>query len=169
MLFKDALRRQPTWEGLHDGLGWSRLRLGRFHLARRAFQAALDRDPGYVDALIGLGSVEFELGAYDEALARLSPALEQLAADREARPRERANVRAKVAWSLYHLGRYDEALVAFEQALRDAPDWHGIHGGIGWTHLRLGRKTEARAAFERALRLNPEYADALEGLRLVSS
>ena len=25
--FKTALRRQPTWEGLYNGLGWSRLRL----------------------------------------------------------------------------------------------------------------------------------------------
>ena len=38
--FKTALRRQPTWEGLHNGLGWSRLRLGRYQLAAAAFQSA---------------------------------------------------------------------------------------------------------------------------------
>src|SRR5262249_60021418 len=40
--FKTALQRQPTWEGLYDGLGWSRLRLNRPSLARDAFRAALD-------------------------------------------------------------------------------------------------------------------------------
>src|SRR5581483_3849766 len=28
--FKAAIRRQPGWEGLHDGLGWSRYRLRRY-------------------------------------------------------------------------------------------------------------------------------------------
>jgi tetratricopeptide (TPR) repeat protein len=78
-------------------------------------------------------------------------------------------VRAKIAWSLYYLGRYEETRVAFEQALREAPDWHGLHSGIGWTQLHLGRKAQARAAFEQALKLRPDYADAQERLRRASS
>jgi Flp pilus assembly protein TadD len=39
---------------------------------------------------------------------------------------------------------------------------------MGWSLVRLGRRNEARAAFERALRLQPGYADAAEGLKLVS-
>ena len=36
--FKAALRRQPAWEGLHNGMGWSRFRLKRYHLAVEAFR-----------------------------------------------------------------------------------------------------------------------------------
>ena len=49
--FKTVLRRQPTWEGSYNGLGWSRLRLNRPHLAQDAFWAALDTNPDYIDAL----------------------------------------------------------------------------------------------------------------------
>jgi tetratricopeptide (TPR) repeat protein len=77
-------------------------------------------------------------------------------------------VQAKVAWSLYHLGRYKEALVAFETGVRAGRDVHLFHAGMGWCYLRLQRVAEARAAFERALTLEPGYRDALDGLRLTS-
>ena len=76
--FKTLLRRQPGWEGLYDGLGWSRLRAGRPRLAREAYRAALAIEPEYVDALVGLGSAEFELKRYAEALPPLTTALRRL-------------------------------------------------------------------------------------------
>ena len=81
---------------------------------------------------------------------------------------ELPDARAKLAWSLYYLGRYDAALAAFGEALRAAPDGYGLHNGLGWTYLRLGRKAEAQAAFRRALALRPDYEDAREGLRQAS-
>ena len=165
--FKAALRRQPTWDGLYDGLGWSRLRLKRYHLAAEAFLEALDRNPDHTDALIGLGSAHFELGRYDAALAPLQKALRRTTLFRDAQ-QELPEARAKLAWSFYYLERYEEALDTFGEALRAAPDGHGLHNGRGWTLLRLGRKTEARAAFHRALALQPNYEDAREGLRQAS-
>ena len=161
------LRRQPGWEGPYDGLGWSRLRLGRFVLAGDAFRAALDRDPGYTDAAIGLGTVEFERSRYQAALARLTPALRELQS-RKSDASEQASVAASIAWSLYYLERPAEALPAFRHALALAPDWSGLHSGIGWTLLRLGRRDEARTSFERALETQPGYADAEKGLKLAS-
>ena len=76
--FKAAIRRQPGWEGLHDGLGWSRFHLKRYHLAAEAFRAALDLNPDFADARIGLGSALFELSRYDEALANLQAAARQV-------------------------------------------------------------------------------------------
>lgn len=167
--FKTVLRRQPAWEGLHDGLGWSRLRLRRYHLAVEAFQAALDRSPDYTDALVGLGSAHFELGRYETALPSFRKALGNMATLLGPEPPEAQSVRAKIAWSLYYLGRHREALGEFERALRSAPDGHGLHNGVGWALLRLGERAQARAAFQRALALRPGYADALEGLRLAGS
>jgi protein O-GlcNAc transferase len=166
--FKAAIRRQPNWEGLHDGLGWSRFHLKRYHLAAEAFRTALDLNPDYADARIGLGSAQFELSRYDEALASLQVAARQLEPLVGGRPRELANVHAKIAWSLYYLNQPQPAIKSFERALRSRPDWHGLHNGIGWCHLKLGQRIEARAAFQRALELKPDYADALEGLRQAS-
>jgi Flp pilus assembly protein TadD len=79
--------------------------------------------------------------------------------------RDAAAARARLAWSLYYLGRFPEALHAFERALRAAPQGAGLHNGLGWCLLRLGDRRQARTAFERALTLQPGYEDALEGLR----
>ncbi|MDJ0637047.1 MAG: serine/threonine-protein kinase [Xenococcaceae cyanobacterium MO_188.B29] len=56
-------------------------------------------------------------------------------------------------------GRYQDALVAFEQAIRinDSPDaWLGK----GMTLKELGRPQEALAAYDQALRCNPDYPRA---------
>ncbi len=166
--FKTTLRRQPTWEGLHNGLGWSRIRLGRYHLAAEAFRAALDLNPNYTDAMIGLGTAQFEIGRYEAALPHFQTALRRLEPLAGPDPSEVPSVRAKLAWTLYYLGRYREALSVFEQGIRATPDWHGLHNGAGWCYLKLGQKAQARAAFQRALTLKPDYDDAREGLRQAS-
>jgi protein O-GlcNAc transferase len=165
IVFKATLRRQPSWDGLYDGLGWSRLRLGRYHLAIEAFQAALDLSPDHGDALIGLGSALFELGRYEAAIPPLDRALRGMATLLGHEAREAPIARARLAWSLYYVGRHVEALDAFERALRAAPQGAGLYNGLGWCHLRLGDRSRARSAFERALALQPGYEDAAEGLR----
>jgi Flp pilus assembly protein TadD len=136
-------------------------------LAADAFRASLERHPAYLDAVIGMGTVEFQRGRYDAALAQLTPALRQLESN-GARDSERAAVAANIAWCLYYLGRPAESLPVFQRAIALEPNWWGLHNGMGWSLVRLGRRNEARAAFERALRLQPGYADAAEGLKLVS-
>ena len=166
--FKTGLRRQPSWEGLYDGLGWSRLRLGYLRLAREAFRAALAIAPEYVDALIGLGFAEYELKRYAEALSPLTTALRQMRPLVGDEPPQASRVRAKIAWSLYHLGRYQDALVAFQTGAQAQRDAHVFHAGMGWCYLRLQRLGDARVAFARALALEPNDGDALDGLRLTS-
>jgi len=163
--FKTALRRQPGWEGLHNGLGWSRLRLGRYQMATTAFQAALDRNPDYVDALNGLGSAQFERGNYEAALPALEKALDGSRRALSAEPPEVTVLRGKMAWSLYYLERNREALAMFIRASLAAPDSYQYQLGMGWCYLKLGQRDDARAAFRRALKLGPHDEAAREGLR----
>jgi len=166
--FKTGLRRQPTWAGLYNGLGWSRFRLKRHHLAVGAFRPALDRNPSYVDALNGLGSALFELRQYDLALPPLEQALRGSQPLLSKEPTEALALRAKVASSLYHLGRFREALASFTRASLAAPDSRELQEAIGWCHIQLGQKDQAREAFQRALLLGPGNRTALEGLRRAS-
>jgi tetratricopeptide (TPR) repeat protein len=168
IVFKAGLRRQPSWEGLYNGLGWSRFKLGRYHLAIEAFQAALDLAPDHGDALIGLGTALFELGRYELAIPPLDRGLRGMKTAMGKEALEAAAARARLAWSLYYVGRHVEALNAFERALRAAPQGAGLYNGLGWCHLKLGNRQQARSAFERALALQPGYDDAAEGLRQAS-
>jgi tetratricopeptide (TPR) repeat protein len=163
--FKTALQRQPTWEGLHNGLGWSRLRLGRYHLAIAAFRPALERNPEYFDALHGLGSALLELGDYENALPPLEKALHGSRPLVGEEPPETAAIRAKVAWSLYYLQRYREALQMFIRASLGTPDSYQLHAGMGWCYLKLGQRDDARTAFKRALQLRPDDEGVRDGLR----
>ena len=163
--FKSAVRRQPTWEGLYNGLGWSRLRLGRNQLAASAFQAALHKNPDYIDALNGLGSAQFERGHYEAALVPLDKALQGSRRALSAEPPEVTTLRGKIAWSLYYLERYREALAMFIRASLAAPDSHQYQVGMGWCYLKLGQKDDARAAFQRAQKLGPTDDTVREGLR----
>jgi tetratricopeptide (TPR) repeat protein len=167
--FKSALRRQPGWEGLYNGLGWSRLRLARYHLAIVAFRQAIDRNPDYVDAINGLGSALFELGQYDAALPLLEKALRGTRPLVGHDPPETSPLRQKVAWTLYYVGRYREALAMFIRANLAAPNSHQSLVGMGWCYMQLGQKGDARAAFQRALQLGPTDEAAREGFRRAGS
>lgn len=52
--FRKGLTVRPAWQGLHNGLGWTYLKLGDRAKARESFQRALQLDPNYADARAGL-------------------------------------------------------------------------------------------------------------------
>jgi len=162
--FKTTLRRQPTWEGLYNGLGWSRLRLNRPHLARDAFRAALDANPAYTDAMAGWGLALYELDEYDSAIPALDQATATLEASLGREAPELVDLREALAWSLYRTGRFGEAAVEFERVIKARPNGPEPQAALGWSYLRMGRRGAARAAFLRALELAPNSPDAARGL-----
>lgn len=52
--FVKGIRARPKWHGLHNGLGWTYLKLGDRAKARESFQRALRLEPDYPDARAGL-------------------------------------------------------------------------------------------------------------------
>jgi tetratricopeptide (TPR) repeat protein len=166
--FKTALHRQPTWEGLYNGLGWSRLRLQRPQLAYDAFRSALDANPQYTDALAGLGLALYEMGNYAAALPALEQAVGSLEGALGHGAPELVDLREAIAWSLYRSGRYGEAAVEFERVVQARPERPGLQAALGWAYLNGGRRGDARAAFQRALELAPDSRDAARGLALAS-
>ena len=167
--FKTTLRRQPTWEGLYNGLGWSRLRLNRPQLARDAFRAALDANPAYTDAMAGWGLALYELDEYAAAIPALDQATATLEASLGRDAAELVDLREALAWSLYRTGRFGEAAVEFERVIKARPGGPEPQAALGWSYLRLGRRGEARAAFLRALELAPNSPDAARGLSQASA
>ncbi len=163
--FRLTIARQPEWGGLYAGLGWTRYRVGRYHIALEAFQQAQRLDAANRDAAVGTAFLFFELQRYAEAL----PRLEQLTRDGEGslfrKPTvDLEEVRSRYAWTLFYLGEYDHARAEFVKGIAARPDWYGLQNGLGWSLLRLGNRAEARAHFQQALRLQPRFPDALAGL-----
>ena len=59
----------------------------------------------------------------------------------------------------YESERHEEALVAFEVAIRLDPEDAEAHNNKGNALFELGRHDEALAAYEEAIRLDPDDAD----------
>jgi len=59
-------------------------------------------------------------------------------------------------WSLFEVGRFDEALVYFDKSVELEPAYPFGHSAIGVYHQSLGHVDEAIESFERAVMLSPE-------------
>lgn len=67
-------------------------------------------------------------------------------------------------WRLFEQGKLEEAVAAFETALRENPkDQMGLRG-LGWATLKLGQPAKAEATFRQVLKLWPDESSALNGL-----
>jgi predicted O-linked N-acetylglucosamine transferase (SPINDLY family) len=65
--------------------------------------------------------------------------------------------------TLFELGRFDDALAAYDRALTLNPDLAQARSGGGDVLVRLARYNDARAAYDDALARNPELAEAWLG------
>lgn len=66
-------------------------------------------------------------------------------------------------------GRFEEALRAFEEAVRADPGNPVAHYNVGALKLQIGETDEAIAEFQEAVRLDPEYLKARQNLGTVLS
>jgi len=66
--------------------------------------------------------------------------------------------------TLQELGRLDEALASYNQAIALKPDYAEAHSNLGNTLHELGRLDEAEASCAQAIALKPDFAEAYYNL-----
>jgi tetratricopeptide (TPR) repeat protein len=62
--------------------------------------------------------------------------------------------------ALGQVGKIEEAIAHYEQALRIKPDFAETHYNLGLALSRIGKIQDAIGHYEQALRLKPDYAEA---------
>ena len=191
--FLDALELDPEWVAPRMGLAMVALRrdepfkivhhleraieadpgypdayveLGRYYgsmaepaLAKATFERWTNRVPEDADMLINAGLTVFDAADYAQALDFFEKAIE--AASDEV---QKSGARTFRANALDMLGRYDEAVVAYEEVIAGAPEWWEAHANLGICHARNGDLEKAEAAFRRGLEDcpgSPEIRDEL--------
>ena len=140
--------------------------LGRYYglmrepeLARATFGRWLRNHPEDADMLINAGLVAFDAADYAQALDSFEKALEA-ATDAQ----QKSGARTFRANTLDMLGRYPEAVAAYEEVIEETPDWWEAHVNLGICHSRNGHPEEAEAAFQKGLEDcpgSPEIRDEL--------
>jgi tetratricopeptide (TPR) repeat protein len=120
--------------------------MGEPDLARATFERWTKRYPEDSDMLINAGLTSFDAGDYAHALGFFEHAIEA-ASDAQ----QKSGARTFRANTLDMLGRYPEAIAAYEEVIEQTPDWWEAHANLGICHARNGRQAEAETAFRRGL------------------
>ena len=125
--------------------------------ARGYFERALTVDPSNLDALLGVGRVDYSVGGAflsDDRDARLAAAEAKIAKVLSLRPND-ALAHEIMGGILNQTNRSDQGIAEFERALALDPNLAAAHGDIGLAKIFVGRSEETGARVNEALRLSP--------------
>jgi tetratricopeptide (TPR) repeat protein len=132
---EQVIARGAAFADVHHMLGVCYHQLGEFDPSQRAFERALEINPGYVEASLNLAILCNDLGQYEKAQKVYSNALER--ARNEAR---------------HETG--DEPLDAFTRG-----KIANLHATVGDAYLAARRPADAATEFRRALEQSPGFVD----------
>lgn len=132
---------------------------GKYDLARKYCQAAIDANPDRAESYSNLGVIYDAMGQWDQAIAAYKEALEY-----DAR---QPDLLINLGSTYLKLGRVDQARRTFEQAARQDPTNSAPWEQIGSCHYRQNDRAAAIAAFGKALEIDPDSHLAHRGLGVV--
>ena len=185
----DAKSRQQ----MHYELGAAYLDSKMSAEAIAEFQKAIDIDPDFVAAHVGLGTIHLEMGQLDNAENAAKAAL-RIDADSEparhllddikrARPvrpepgptkqtptsTETSDVKQDLERGLVFLSsrQYDQAAAAFKRVIKADASSIEAHFGLGQAYLEIGAFNDAKAAADTVLMLNPNHQKARELIQVI--
>ena len=147
-----------------QGMEWFNRGINRENMdhARGFFERALALDPGNVDALLGLGRVDYVVGGAflsDDRAALLAAAEATIAKVLSLRPND-ALAHETMGGILIQIRRADQGIAELQRALALDPNLAAAHGDIGFANIFTGRDEEIEAHENEALRLSPHDSSA---------
>jgi cytochrome c-type biogenesis protein CcmH/NrfG len=123
--------------------------------AVQRYRQTLRADPTNVEANIGLGNLQFDIGRYEQAIAHYTTALE--------RDPGNADVRVDRAIAYHSTNQNDKAKAELERAAREHPEHRNAWLNLGVVSSSMGDRATAIRAWEQYLKLEPngEHSDAI--------
>ena len=153
---RDAERLEPFNPNIFHALGVVHIARKEHEEAGRAFQQALDIDPGHTAARNGLAFIELAAGRFEAA----EHAVDQVLSDEP----ENAQALTYKGTAVLERGAPEEAMVYLQEALRLEPEALTAQAQLGRAFLAAGNAAFAAQCFENALQKAPGSADLLEYL-----
>jgi len=152
-VLREGIRLHPDSALLHVGVGYVRIAREEFVWARRSFEQALEIDPEYEDAWVGLGETLLKFGEIEEALDAFGQLDDMgLSDDLE--------IGLAVGRALYREGLFTHARHRFTALVAAHPRSSEVAAARGYTLHALGDDVGARRELRRAIRLDPELHEA---------
>jgi tetratricopeptide (TPR) repeat protein len=146
----------PDTDAVHNLIGVTLLREGRYVEAAAAFREALRRRADSVDANRNLGTALAESGQTDGAIEYLRRAVQL--------DPGHGGAQGELGGLLLGRREFAEAADHLRAAVRAMPDSAAAHNDLGVTLASEGALKEAIDEFQQALRLRPDFAEARRNL-----
>jgi len=143
----------PREPGVHFGLGYLYWKAHQNDQAKAEFEAELGIDPGNAQALAHLGDVELKLNNPEKALALLKKAVQQKNDLRIAY--------ADIGAIYMDQKHYEEALAAFQRAVKLDPEQPDMHFRLGNLYRVMGNTSASQEEFAKSRALHKKADDAL--------
>ena len=118
----------------------------------QGYRAALAKNPKDLDALVGLGNLDFDSGQWDKAIEKYSRAL-------EIDPRN-ADVRVDRAIAYHATGQNDVAKKELTRVTQELPSHKNAWLNLGVVNRELGDRPGALQAWQKYLELDPQGENA---------
>lgn len=152
-VLREGISQYPDSVLLHVGLGYTRIAREEYAWARGCFERALEIEPEYEDAWVGLGETLLKFGRVDEALACFARIDEMgLGDDLE--------LGLTVGRALYREGLFTDARARFAALSSSHPDSAELAAARGYTLHALGDDLGARRELRRAIKLDGDLHEA---------
>jgi tetratricopeptide (TPR) repeat protein len=116
--------------------------------AEEAYGHALKLDPDNLDALRGIGDIDYDKQHYDEAVAAYEHYLKKKPDDPE--------VRTDLGTMYLYTGNADQAVVQYKKAVVAKPGFFQAYYNMGIAYAQMNKPADAAATLNKALTLAPD-------------
>lgn len=137
---------------IHNNLGITYDKVGRYQEALQELKAALQLDPGYIDVINNTAVTYYHMGKNDEAIQALQEAI-------QSNP-DNVQAHCNLGNIFISQGRIDEASEEIDKAIRLNPNYAPAHISLGNVYLEQKNKEAAITEFQASIELDPNYAMA---------
>ncbi len=137
-----AVEQDPAMAKASYNAGWTAERLSRLDAAEGHYRKALDADPNYSNAMLGLAKVLAANGKGTEAV-------EIMKAYAEKNPTD-TRVRSALVEALTSAGQYDEAIDQVRSVLRASPDDVAAYRSLSRIYFQKGEYAMSQLCAEKA-------------------
>lgn len=134
---------------IHNNLGITYDKVGRYQEAIEELSRALQLDPGYIDVMTNTAVTYFHMDRCDEAVQALQEAI-RLKPDNVQAHCNLGNIYASQ-------GRYDEACKEIQKAIGLDAEYAPAHNSLGTIHVEQKNDQAAIKEFQAGIELDPDY------------